>query len=77
MVVPHAAQGWLWTACIIPLPSSATQAAQAVRQLAEGQAVRQQADTSGWMVAVYIIAGLFGLEILGLLISLGISLIGR
>ena len=29
------------------------------------------------MIAVYIIAGLFGLEILGLLVSLGISWIGR
>jgi hypothetical protein len=28
------------------------------------------------MIAVYIVAGLFGLEILGLLISLGISLLG-
>jgi hypothetical protein len=28
------------------------------------------------MIAVYIVAGLFGLEVLGLLISLGISLLG-
>ncbi len=77
LVVPQAAQGWLWTAGIRPLPAAATQAAQAVRQLAEGQAVRQPAGTSSWMIAVYIIAGFFGLEILGLLVSLGISLIGR
>jgi hypothetical protein len=74
LIVPRAAQGWLWTGGIRPLPAAATQAAQAVRQLAEGQEVRQQAGTSGWMIAVYIIAGLFGLEILGLLISLGFSL---
>ena len=54
----------------------AAQAAQAVRQLAEGQEVRQQTGTSGWMVAVYIVAGLFGLEILLGLVSLGISLLG-
>ena len=77
LVVPQAAKGWLWTAGICPLPEAAIQAAQAIRQLAEGQAVRQQAGTSGWMIAIYIIAGLFGLEILGLLVSLGISLIGR
>ncbi len=73
LVVPQAAPGWLWTGGIRPLPAAAAQAAQAVRQLAEGQEVRQQAGTSGWMIFVYIIAGLFGLEILGLLLSLGIS----
>jgi hypothetical protein len=76
VIVPHAAQGWLWTGGIRPLPAAATQAAQAVRQLAEGQEVRQQAGNSGWMIAVYIVAGLFGLEILGLLFSLGFSLLG-
>ena len=67
---------WLWTGGIRPLPAAATQAAQNLRQLAEGQEVRQQAATSGWMIAVYIVAGLFGLEILGLLVGLGISLMG-
>jgi hypothetical protein len=38
--------------------------------------VRQPAGASGWMIAVYIVAGFFGLEVLGLLISLGISLMG-
>jgi hypothetical protein len=76
LIVPHPTEGWLWAGGIRPLPSVATQAAQTVRQLAEGQAVRQQAGASGWMIAVYIVAGLFGLEILGLLISLGISLMG-
>jgi hypothetical protein len=75
LIIPHAAQGWLWTGGLRPLPAAAIQAAQTVRQLAEGQEVRQQAGTSGWMVVVYIVAGLFGLEILGLFISLGISLI--
>lgn len=77
LIVPQPAPGWVWTGGIRPLPAAATQAAQAVRQLAEGQEVRQQTGTSGWMVVVYILAGLFGLEILGLLFSLGISLIGR
>ncbi len=76
LIVPQAAQGWLWTGGVRPLPAAATQAAQTVRQLAEGQEIRQPAGTSGWMIAVYIVAGLFGLEILGLLISLGISMMG-
>jgi hypothetical protein len=77
LVIPQVTQGWLWTAGVRPLPAAANQAAQAVRQLAEGGAVRQQAGTSGWMIAVYILAGLTGLEVVGLLVSLGISLIVR
>ena len=76
LVVPRSAPGWLWTGGVRPPPAAATQAAQAVRQLAEGQEVRQQAGASGWMVAVYIVAGFFCLEVLGLLISLVISLMG-
>jgi len=76
LVVPTSASGWLWTGGLSPLPAAATQAARAVRQLAEGEPVSQKAGTSGWMIAVYIVAGLFGLEVLGLLISLGISLLG-
>jgi hypothetical protein len=76
LIVPQAAKGWVWTGGIRPLPAAATQAAQTLRQLAEGQELRQQAVTPGWMIAVYIVAGLFGLEILGVLIGLGISLMG-
>ena len=76
LVVPNAAEGWIWAGGIRPLPAAASQAAQAVRSLAEGQAVRQQAGISGWMVFVYIIAGFFGLEIVGLLIAGAISLAG-
>jgi hypothetical protein len=76
LIVPQALDGWLWTGGVRPLSSAAIQAAQNIRTLAEGQEVRQQAGTSGWMIAVYIVAGLFGLEILGLLIGLGISLAG-
>ena len=67
---------WFFTGGVRPLPAAATQAAQTVRQLAEGQGVRQQTGASGWMVVVYIIAALFGLELLGGLVALGISLLG-
>jgi hypothetical protein len=77
LVVPHATQGVFWTGGIRPLAAAANQAAQTVRQLAEGQEIRQLMGTSGWMIVVYIVAGLFGLEILGLLVSIGISLMGR
>ena len=74
LIVPHGTEGWVWSGGVRPLPAAATQAAQTLRQLAEGQEVRQQPATSGWMIAVYIVAGFFGLEILGLLIGLGVSL---
>ncbi len=73
LIIPQAAKGWLWAGGIRPLQVAASQAAQAVRQLAEGQEVRQQAGTSAWMIVLYIFAGLFGLEVLSLLIALGIS----
>jgi hypothetical protein len=53
------------------------QAALALRQLAEGQEIRQKATVTGWMVFVYVIAGLFGLEALALLVSLVASLFNR
>jgi hypothetical protein len=75
LVVLCAAQGWFYAGGVRPLPAAAAQAAQAVRQLAEGQEVRQQTGTSGWMIVIYIIAGLFGLELLSALVALGISLV--
>ena len=32
---------------------------------------------SGWMIVLYIIAGIFGLQAIALLVSLGISLAGH
>jgi hypothetical protein len=74
LVVPRPAVGWLWVGSA---QADLTQAALALRQLAEGQEVHQKAGSSGWMVFIYIIAGLFGLEVLGLLVSLGASLLFR
>ncbi len=62
----------LWSAGPKPVES----AALTLRQLSEGLEVRQSAGgTSAWMVLVYIFAALFGLEVLLMLLSLGISLI--
>jgi hypothetical protein len=68
---------WLIAGGVRPLPLASTQAAQVIRQLAEGQAVRQQNGVSGWMVVIYIAAAFLGLELLGALVSLGISLFSR
>ncbi|MDP2994234.1 MAG: DUF5671 domain-containing protein, partial [Anaerolineales bacterium] len=74
LVVPRAAAGWVWVGSA---QADLNQAALVLRQLAEGQEVRQKASVSGWMIFLYVIAGLFGLEALGLLVSLGASLLFR
>ena len=74
--VQSGSAAWFFTGGVRPLPAAAAQAALVVRQLAEGQELRQQTGPSGWLVVVYVIAGLFGLELLGALVSLGISLLG-
>ena len=74
LVVPRAAAGWVW---IGGAQADLNQAALALRQLAEGQEVRQKASTSGWTIFLYVLAGLFGLEALGLLVSLVASLLFR
>jgi hypothetical protein len=70
LLVPRDAERWTWTEGLRPLPAAADRAALAVRQLAEGQEVRSQTGTSGWLIFVYILAGLFGLAILMGLINL-------
>ncbi len=68
---------WLIAGGVRPLTLASTQAAQVIRQLAEGQAVRQQNGVSGWMVVVYIAAAFLGLQLVGALVALGISLFSR
>ena len=53
------------------------QAALALRQLAEGQEVRQKAAASGWIIFLYVLAGLFALEAVGLLVGFVSSLLFR
>jgi hypothetical protein len=74
LVVPQPAQGWLWVGGAQP---DLNQAALALRQLAEGQEVRQKAAASGWTIFLYVLAGLFALEAAGLLVGLVSSLLFR
>jgi UDP-N-acetylenolpyruvoylglucosamine reductase len=63
IIVPDEAQNLLWAGGVSK--QGVRQAAQIARQLAEGQEVRAQSGmNSGWVVIVYIAAGLFGLEFL-------------
>jgi len=74
LVVPRTLEGWVWVGSA---QADLNQASLALRQLAEGQEVRQKVSVSGWMIFTYVMAGLFGLEALGLLVSMGASLLFR
>jgi hypothetical protein len=76
VVVPGDAPGWVLSG--LPrrgLNVTAQQAAQALRQLAEGQEVRPSAATSAGTIVLYVIAVLFGIEVAFLLFALLMSLI--
>jgi len=76
LVVPSSAPGWHWVfGSQRPLTNLARQTARVVRLLAEGEAIPQPRDSSPWLIAMYILAGLFGLEIVFALFSLFASLI--
>lgn len=54
----------------------AVQAAQSIQELAEGQEIQRQRTTrSPWMILVYVFAALFGLILLMMLASIGISIV--
>ncbi len=70
LVVPRPAGKWTLVGQPARLPVNQT--AQTLRQLAEGQELRA-GGTPGWLIAVYIVAGLIGLPILVSLISTLVS----
>lgn len=75
IIVPVAHKGWYWPGGA-PKNGSAL-AAQIVRQLAEGQEVRSSVGSPVLQVVAYVFAVLFGLQLLFLLFSLGISMVVR
>jgi hypothetical protein len=76
VVVPGDAPGWVLSGLSRrSLNVTAQQAAQALRQLAEGQEVRPSAATSAGTIVLYVIAVLFGIEVAFLLFALLMSLI--
>ncbi|HUF00579.1 MAG TPA: DUF5671 domain-containing protein [Anaerolineales bacterium] len=69
IVVQNEAKDIVWT-------DDATQAAQSVQELAEGQQIRRQRmGRSAWTVIVYVFAALFILQLLFMLFAFGISLV--
>ncbi len=69
IIVQNDAENLVWT-------DDAAQAAQSVRQLAEGEEVRiQKVSRSGWIYVVYVFAALFVLQLLFILLAVGISFV--
>ena len=70
IIVQNEAQNLVWA-------EDAAQAAQSVQMLAEGQEVqKQKTSRSAWIYVVYVFAALFALQLLFVLLSLVISLVG-
>jgi hypothetical protein len=77
ILVPVPVDNWVWLGTPGRTLSELAQVtAQAVRQVAEGQPVKPPTPNSPWVIAGYILAGLFGLEIVFVLIALLGSLVG-
>jgi hypothetical protein len=71
IVVQNEAKDIVWT-------DDAVQAVQSIQQLAEGEEIlKQKTGRSPWMIAIYVFAALFMLQLLFLLLALGISLVAR
>jgi hypothetical protein len=73
VVVPVHLQSWYWPGGALRNGPGA--AAQIIRQMAEGQEVRTSTGTPTWQVVAYVFAGIFGVQILFLLLGLGVSLV--
>jgi len=68
IIVPNEAQGFVWAGGVDK--SAIEDAAQVVRQLAEGQEIRKQRENSVWRFVIYAAAALFGLQILLVIVAL-------
>jgi hypothetical protein len=76
LMVPRETPGWVWPGW--PRRSeadTARQTANAIRLLAEGQEIRPAGVSSGWVTLVYIMAALFGIEMVFVVLGIALSTI--
>ena len=77
LIVPLPAEGITWLGSGTRSPRElAAEACAAVRHLSEGQSVKPAAPSSPWVIAGYVLAALFALELLFLGFSLVMSFSG-
>jgi hypothetical protein len=77
VVIPGQVGGWVWSGQFSrPLASHADQAALALRQLAEGEALQPTVPSSPWMIVLYVLAAFVGLQVLFFLFALIASAAG-
>ena len=70
--------GWSWLGQVErDRPELAREAAQTIRQMAEGESLRQSAPRGPWAIAGYVMGGLLGLPLLILLFSVMLSALFR
>jgi uncharacterized membrane protein len=73
-VVPLPAENWYWLGqAEKQVPDLARETAQALRQIAEGETVRQAPAGGPWAIAGYILGGIFGLILLMVVFSIMVS----
>jgi hypothetical protein len=78
ILLPLPAEGWFWLGQSEKRDQDlARETAQAIRQIAEGELVRQTAPSNPWAIAGYVLGGLFGLMLLSLVFSIMISTLFR
>ncbi len=74
ILIPLPAENWGWLGQADKQETIlAREAAQAIRQMAEGESVRQAAPSNPWVIASYIMGGIFGLLVLWFLFVLIVS----
>jgi hypothetical protein len=77
VVIPEQVGGWVWSGQFSrPLASHADQAALALRQLAEGEAIQPTVPSSPWMIVLYVLAAWVGLQVLLVLFAIIASVAG-
>lgn len=78
VILPVSDPGWHWLGQAEKKPQElARQAVQSLRQMAEGEAVRQAGPSSPWAVAGYVLGGLLALQLLIALFSIMIESLFR
>ncbi len=73
VVVLLTVSGWWWVGGATSHPE--IQAAQLIRQLADGETPRLTAGLPAWTIVAYVFAALFTLQVIFVLLSLGVSVV--